>query len=287
MINAPLVLIQDKTTKMLNRKEIRPGTYNISSEIYHEGSGISRSGLMEFKRSPYHYWYKYLNPDYKPEPVTQAQIIGNALHSLILEPNEFEKRYFVIPEFNKVTKEGKERWQKLKAEIGNKEPLSFHQYQTLQHMTANLKKNKLATQLIENAEIEQSLYWADPDTGILCKCRPDILRNNLVCDLKTALNGSPRSFQYAAFDYGYYIQAAMVREAIKQLKQKVIKDFLFLVIEKSAPYAISIYQLDEASLDKGYQEFKTLLARYQQCLETNDWPAYSIQEISLPRYVFC
>lgn len=94
-----------------------------------------------------------VNPDYKPEPVTQAQIIGNALHTLILEPNEFEKRYFVIPEFNKATKEGKERWQKLKAEIGNKEPLSFHKYQTLQHMAASLKKNKLAMQLIENAEI--------------------------------------------------------------------------------------------------------------------------------------
>lgn len=268
-----------------SEKTINPGIYNLSPEAYHQSPRISRSSLMEFKRSPYHYWYKYINPDYKPEPATPAQIIGNALHTLILEPNEFEKRYFVIPEFNKATKQGKERWQKIKFELGSKETLTTNQYQTLQAIAASLKKNNLATQLIENAEIEQSLYWDDPDTGILCKCRPDILRCNLVCDLKTAKDGSPRSFQYAAFDYGYYIQAAMVREAIKQLKQKLIKDFLFLVIEKSAPYAISIYQLDEASLDKGYQEFKTLLARYQQCLETNDWPAYSIQEISLPRYV--
>ncbi|WP_339050817.1 PD-(D/E)XK nuclease-like domain-containing protein [Rickettsiella endosymbiont of Xylota segnis] len=267
-------------------KNIKPGLYDLSIEDYHRGPGLSRSGLMEFKRSPYHYWYKYLNPDYKPEPATPAQTIGNALHTLILEPNEFNKRYFVIPEFNKATKEGKERWQLIKSELGKKETLSAHQYEILQAMTASLKKNKLATQLIEYAEIEQSLYWTDPDTGILCKCRPDILRNNLVCDLKTAQNGSPRSFQYATFDYGYYIQAAMVREAIKQLKQKIIKDFLFLVIEKARPYAISIYQLDEASLDKGYQEFKTLLVRYQHCLESNDWPAYTIQEVSLPRYVF-
>ncbi|HEY2567613.1 MAG TPA: PD-(D/E)XK nuclease-like domain-containing protein [Candidatus Aquirickettsiella sp.] len=267
-------------------KTIKPGLYDLSIEDYHRGPGLSRSGLMEFKRSPYHHWYKYINPDYKSEPATPAQILGNALHTYVLEPDEFEKRYFVIPEFNKVTKEGKKCWLKIKSELGKKETLTANQYQTLQHMAASLKKNKLASQLIEKAEIEQSLYWTDPDTGILCKCRPDILRCNLVCDLKTAQNGSPRSFQYAAFDYGYYIQAAMVREAIKQLKQKLIKDFLFLVIEKSAPYAISIYQLDEASLDKGYQEFKTLLARYQHCLESNDWPAYTIQEISLPRYVF-
>lgn len=269
-----------------SEKVIKPGIYNLSPEAYHQGPGISRSGLMEFKRSPYHYWYKYINPDYKSEPATPAQILGNALHTLILEPNEFEKRYFVIPEFNKVTKEGKERWQNIKSELGKREMLSTSQYQILVMMAASIKKNKLAIQLLENAEMEQSLYWTDPDTGILCKCRPDILRNNLVCDLKTAQDGSPRSFQYAAFDYGYYIQAAMVREALKQLKQTVINDFLFIVIEKSAPYVISIYQLDQASLDKGHQEFKTLLTRYQQCLETNDWPAYTIQEISLPRYAF-
>jgi hypothetical protein len=153
-------------------------------------------------------------------------------------------------------------------------------------MAGSLKKNKLAIQLLENAQVEQSLYWTDPDTGILCKCRPDILRNNLVCDLKTAQDGCPRSFQYAAFDYGYHIQAAMIQEALIQLKQIQINDFLFLVIEKTAPYAISIYQLDQVSLAQGHHEFKTLLRRYQHCLETNDWPAYEIQEISLPRYAF-
>lgn len=269
-----------------SEKVIRPGIYNLSAEDYHQGPGISRSGLMAFKRSPYHYWYKYLNPDYIAEPSTPAQILGNALHSYLLEPDEFEKRYFVIPEFNKVTKAGKDRWQKIKEEIANKETLSANQYQILQAMAVSLQKNKLAIQLIEKAEIEQSLYWTDPDTGVLCKCRPDILRNNLVCDLKTAHDGSPKSFQYAAFNYGYHLQAAMIQEALQQLRQHVIKDFLFLVIEKTAPYALSIYQLDQDALKQGVHEFKTLLRRYQRCLETNDWPAYEIQEISLPRYAF-
>ena len=269
-----------------SEKAINPGIYSLSSEAYHQGPGISRSGLMEFKRSPYHYWYKHLSTDYKSEPATPAQILGNALHTYVLEPDEFDKRYFVIPEFNKVTKEGKERWQRIKSELGNRETLSANQYQILQYMAASLNKNKLALQLIEKAEIEQSLYWTDPDTGILCKCRPDILRCNFVCDLKTAQDGRPRSFQYAAFDYGYHIQAAMTQEALKQLKQILIKDFLFLVIEKAPPHVISIYQLDQTSLKQGRYEFKTLLARYQHCLETNDWPAYTIQEISLPRYAF-
>ena len=248
---------------------IAPGIYNISSEAYHQGPGISRSGLLELKRSPYHYWYKYLNPDYKPEPATPAQVFGNALHTFALEPHHFEQQFFVLSKFDKRTKAGAERWKHIQPEMQGKEILSEDQYQVLQHMASSIKKNKLACQLIENAQIEQSLYWNDPDTNILCKCRPDILRSNMVCDLKTAQDGSPCSFQYAAFDYGYHIQAAMIREALQQLKQIDVKAFWFVVIEKSAPYVVSIYKLDTAALKKGREEFKNLLLHYQHCLQTH------------------
>lgn len=269
-----------------SEKVIKPGTYDLSIEDYHLGPGISRSGLMELKRSPYHYWYQYLNSNYKPDPPTPSQILGSALHTLILEPNEFEKRYFVVPEFSKITKEGKARWETIKTEIGHKETLSSSQYQILQAMVESFQKYELTNQLLETAAIEQSLYWNDSGTNILCKCRPDILRSNMICDLKTAKDGSPRSFQYAAFNYGYHIQAAMIQEALMEIKKVQIKDFLFLVIEKSAPYVISIYQLDQASIEQGRYEFKQLLMRYKHCLEMNDWPAYEIQEISLPHYAF-
>lgn len=269
-----------------SEKKIKPGLYDISIEDYHRGPGLSRSGLMEFKRSPYHYWYRYLNPGYQSESSTSAQIIGNALHTLILEPNQFEKRYVVIPEFNKTTKEGKAYWLKIQSELGQRETLSMNHFKIAEAMAESFRKHELASQLLEKAKVEQSIYWIDKETNVLCKCRPDILRSNLVVDLKTTQDGSARAFSKTVYNYGYHIQAAMIQEALKELKQTIIKDFLFLVIEKSAPYAISIYQLDEASLDKGYQEFKTLLTHYKQCLETNDWPAYTVQEISLPRYVF-
>ncbi|WP_010597300.1 PD-(D/E)XK nuclease-like domain-containing protein [Rickettsiella massiliensis] len=61
-------------------------------------------------------------------------------------------------------------------------------------MAESLHQNKVALKLIADAQIEQSLYWKDPNTGILCKCRPDILRSSLVADLKTAQDGSAWSF---------------------------------------------------------------------------------------------
>ncbi|WP_010597600.1 PD-(D/E)XK nuclease-like domain-containing protein [Rickettsiella massiliensis] len=278
ILPSPLVSI-DQTT-------IKPGIYDISNEIYHQGSGISRSALMEFKKSPYHYWYKYLNPYYVPESATPAQIFGNALHTFILEPKEFEKQFFTLDKFDKRTKAGAERWKQIQAEQGIKTFLKEAQYQELQQMADSLQKNKLALQLIESAQIEQSLYWNDPETGILCKCRPDILQRNFVCDLKSAQDGSAWAFSKAVLDYGYHIQAAMIREALLHIQKIKIDDFFFIVVEKAEPFVTVVYQLDKKSIDKGRDEFKSLLQAYKQCLETDNWPSYRAQEISLPRYAF-
>ena len=72
------------TLQSVKRSSMEPGIHTISNDAYHNGPGISRSGLMEFKRSPYHYWYKYLNPYYVEDSATPAQIFGNALHEFIL-----------------------------------------------------------------------------------------------------------------------------------------------------------------------------------------------------------
>ncbi len=274
------------TQPLIKQDNIAPGVYDISNDVYHQGAGISRSALMEFRKSPYHYWYKYLNPYYVPDAETPAQLFGKALHEFILDPKEFEKHYFMLPKFDKRTKAGSERWSLIQTEHANKTFLTESQYQEIQQMAESLQKNDVALKLIANAQIEQSIYWNDPDTGILCKCRPDILHNCLVADLKTAQDGSAWAFSKAIYDYGYHIQAAMIREALQAIKEIDIQSFWFIVIEKSPPYVVSTYKLDTAALEKGRENFKTLLDRYQSCLKTNHWPAYETQEISLPQYAF-
>lgn len=233
-----------------SRKHREPGIYDISNEAYHQGPGISRSALLDFKRSPYHYWYKYKNPDYIPEPPTPAHILGHALHTTILEPEKFEEQFVVFPKVDKRTKDGAEKWKQLQEEMGNRSLLTEAQYEELQAMKAGFEKNTLAVQLIKNAQIEQSIYWNDPDTGILCKCRPDILHNGLVVDLKTAQDGSAWSFSKTMYDYGYHIQAAMIRAALQTIKGIDLQCFWFLVIEKSAPYVVSTYKLNKSGLGK-------------------------------------
>ena len=44
------------TSQSSNGRDMGPGIYSISNEDYHNGPAISRSALMEFRKSPYHYW---------------------------------------------------------------------------------------------------------------------------------------------------------------------------------------------------------------------------------------
>lgn len=245
-----------------SEKNIKPGIYDLSIEDYHRGPGISRSSLMEFKRSPYYFWHKYINPDYVAKLETPSQLVGKAFHTLALEPDKFLNLF--------------------PAKTASQKKL----FDNLYPMLDSLKRNKRAWRLIETAQIEKSLYWNDPDTGVLCKARPDLLLNNSIADLKTTKDASPWSFSKEIDKYGYHIQAAMICEALSIVKKMDIKTFRFIVIEKSAPYVTTIYKLDQKSLDKGKEEFKHFLACYKQCLKTNEWPGYEAQEISLPGYAF-
>ena len=83
---------------MIAYTQYNPGIYSISNEEYHSSSGISRSGIVEFKHCPKKFWNKYLNPYYiKPEP-TKALNFGNAFHTAILEPHEYDNRYISKPD---------------------------------------------------------------------------------------------------------------------------------------------------------------------------------------------
>lgn len=278
--------MSDLIFKEFNKDHVKPGIYNLSNEDYHKGPGVSRSRLMELRRSPLHYWYKHMSQEYVIENDTVAKTLGAALNTILLEPDKFDDQFMLVPKIDKRTKAGAEQWKKIQVELGDKTILTEPQFNELKEMEKSFRRNSLISELVKKANIEPSLYWIESDTGILCKARPDILGATLVGDLKTAYDGSPWTFSKALLDYGYHIQAAMIREGLKAINGIDMKYFWFIVIEKSAPYVVSTYKLDEPALDKGYEEFKRLLALYKHCLDQNDWPGYEMQEVSLPRYAF-
>jgi hypothetical protein len=286
------------------------GVHDISNEDYHVSEGVSRSAIMEFKKTPFHYWNAYLNPD-RPsrEKNTEATIIGNAFHTIVLEPDKFKNRYVVkMPSAEKLEKvpllrdvgrdvydaakkkheEGKARQEQAEADFAflseGKIILSQDSYDVIVSMKKRLLENEQAAALIEGAQYEKSIFWTDPHTGLMCKCRPDIWHLNMIGDLKTAASAASRDFQRSLYNYGYHIQAGMINEGLRIVHGIDMRDFIYIAQEKDFPHAHAIYKLDELALEQGVVDFKNTLLKIKICYEKNEWPSYPTQIITLPAY---
>lgn len=268
---------------------IKEGIYPaLSSEFYHnDKASISRSSIMDFKRSPRNYWMKHLNPDRPEKQSTPDMEFGTAFHTLILESHLFEEQYFVLPEKVLLKNVGREKYDEYKrieaeAEGTNKIVLTCEEFQRLRDMRESLLSHSKARELIENATYESSYFWKDKDSGLMLKARPDILHHNLYVDLKTIADASPESFQRDMATSGYYIQAAMVEDAVIALQGHKLSASINICIEKKYPYLVGIYIIDEAAIEYGRNEYKSLLQRMNSCIIANEYEHYEIATIGLP-----
>lgn len=286
MLSNNMDTFQCSTIKSANENivtNIKEGVYDISNEEYHASKGISRSGIMEFNKTPFHFWNKYLNPNSLIEEETSSSIkIGSLLHYYILEENKFLNDYIVIDKIDRRTKQGKDYYEQIA--LSNKKIITQDEFNHIKLMKDSIKSNHQIAELISEGKYEKSIYWNDPDTKLLCKCRPDIWQHSFIVDIKTSSNASYRDFQRSIFSYGYHIQCAMIHEAFKQVFDMDMKDFVFVVVENKAPFATAIYKLDELSLYQSIEIFKNKLIEIKQCFDKNEWPSYKTQIISLPTY---
>jgi hypothetical protein len=273
-------------SNLAENQEIKVGIFsNIPNKDYHAGPEISSSGLCELNRSPAHYMYFKMNPRQE----TPALALGTATHMAIFEPQLFEKGYVLAPEgIDRRTKVGKAAFEDFeKANVG-KQTLTKEEFQNIEGMREAIYKHPTASKLVVGGEAEQSVYWKDPVTGLMCRCRPDYLRtDNIIIDLKTTHNASLGEFRRSIGKYSYHIKSAHYLDGIGTVVGKVLSDFVHLAVESSAPYCIGIFTLDDASLARGSDEVRRLMDVYHECLMADKWPGYpeEIQNISIPNYL--
>lgn len=268
----------------MEKEKFEPGIYDISNERYHASAGISRSSLWAFKHLPQKYWYQYLSGEYERPADTEAFLIGNMFHTLVLEPKLFPERYFVMPKVNRTTKVGKAQYEENLALANGRALVNEEQMELIYGMQAALDQHSVVEDILSgNVKCEQSIFWTDEETGVACKARPDIWNSPIVADLKTTLDASYRGFQMAAMKDGYFLQAGMIYEALKSVGMPFEK-FIFLCVEKKKPYAVGLYLLDQEALQFGIDLFHQLLRKYAECLYNESWPDYGIQMLMIPKY---
>ena len=63
-------------------------------------------------------------------------------------------------------------------------------------------------------------------------------------------------------------------------------EFRFVVVEKSPPYAVNVFDASPEFLARGAEDFKRTLALFARCVAEDHWPAYepTIKPIGLPKF---
>lgn len=273
----------DLISEVTMKKKYPDGVHIISNDEYHSSEGLSRSGLWQFKKSPHHYWSEYLSGTREQTPPTPSMVIGELVHCMSLEPEQLVERYAVAPEINKRTKEGKAQWDEFEQSVVERVVITQQQYDVAQEMSINLRKNDTFNLLVDDALIEKSIYFTHESTGLQCKVRPDVWQSNIVADLKTTADASYRAFQLSAYKFGYFLQAGMIKEALRSVGENLEK-FVIVCVENQKPYATALYILDDAAVEYGVNLFNTLMDKFKACHDKNEWPGYGFQTLCLTSY---
>lgn len=267
---------------------IAPGVYSdLSMSAYHgDHASLSSSGARRLLPPSCPALFRY-EQDH-PQPPKKTLDLGNAAHRLVLGdgPN--------------LVRIDADEWRSaaVKAEVADVRaeggiPLKPTEYDAVHAMADAIRRHPVASALFnpEHGRPEQSVFWQDW-SGVMRRARfdwlPDPREGRLIIpDYKTCRSAEPSALARAVDEYGYHCQADWYRAGARAAG---LGDehtaFVFVCQEKTAPYLVTVVELDAMSLRIGAAKNRRAIETFARCTESGYWPGYSdgIEYLSLPPY---
>lgn len=273
--------------------------------VYHRGlvdgeESLSHSGMKTLlSRTPAHFRHEVDHPedrDAKPE-----FDLGSAFHAKVLgvgkvvvirkSAGKYDRSDYGQGDPVKIWAAGDIAAKRALAYSRGDVPLKSSQAELVEAMAAELRRNKMAAELLEqgSGRPELSAFVRDPETGVILRGRVDWWRHDgQLVDVKTAgrVGGAaPSGFGRHGLEYGYHLQAA-VYEHIAQLCGFEFRGFHFIVQETTAPFAVSVVHFGPESIELGRLHMRRAIALFAECQTAGVWPGYPAEsiEVDVPRW---
>lgn len=263
----------------------------VPHEVYHQRHlGLaSKSALDLVHRSLAHYqsWICGAAPDEE----TPALAFGRDFHCALLEPDIFKSTTVVEPAFGDCRKkENKATRDEWRARVGWDEDPAKSKVrvidksldESIRGMIKAVYAHPIASKAIRDGLAELTLRWKDQDTGLQCKTRSDyyVRSRKMVVDFKSAIDGSEKAFTKAVANYRYHVTDALYRASFAAIGEP-IQHYMFVVVEKTPPYAIATYVLDMDAIQAGHNAASRDMAKLATALQNNEWPGYPVGIVKL------
>lgn len=252
---------------------------------YHANKDLSKSAIDLILECPA--LYKAWIDGVADEEDTSSLSFGGMFHKLTLEPERFNLEY-AVTEHKLNTKEGKD----FKREAGERAICKLKDYEVALLMAEAVRDHPQAKFLFQDYDTERPIFWERD--GIACKAKPDIVSRigsdtyqaRYLVDLKTTDSANPDHVRRSIAKYTYYRQAAWYLDGMEAIGEPC-DAFLFIFVEKTYPYLVTMCQLDSAALDKGRADCERAISTLKACRESGLYPCYTrnILTLSLPPWV--
>ena len=256
--------------------------FNLSNEDYHNDPALSHSGMTKVLVSWPDYWVNSpLNPLRKKWKTTPAMLFGQRSGMLLTQPDLFHASF---------NTHGK------KAVNAKALYLSSSEWEDLRESVEGVMSVPVAKEHFQQGYAEVSIFFRDPQTGIMLRARVDYLRTFGCIDFKRIAEinnwGIGRAVKAQGLDIQHFLYLEAVKAARAWLKrmstyelmtfakrEKVSEDWLidfrddedllfrFLFQRSTPPYIWEFRELENEVVTEGGNAVFTAIKRYKAGLE--------------------
>ena len=254
----------------------------ISNAEYHgRKTHLSSTNVRTHKKNKKQFKYSLTHDLIKQ---TKAMADGTAVHAFFLERDKFNTDFVIKPADMRLnTKVGKE-WA---LEHQNKIIIDSELGNNLYEMEKSFMDSPARLIYDKQGQSELSYFW--DDLGLVKgKCRPDWISNdgNIVVDIKTTTDASPKGFQKSIANWGYHLQLGWYIRGLQKLGLPA-KEFIFIAIEKTPPFSVGVYRANKEMITYANDEINNLVYDIDESLKSDDFPDYTpeIMDLGLPNWM--
>jgi len=235
---------------------------------------LNPSTIVLCTKSPLHAWHAW--QDAREE--TPSLQKGRALHSALLEPRIFAKRY----------KAAEQRRTAKYVEAAREQGVELLLPQDFESIVESARRASLCTQLqqfIRRGNAEVSILTGEH--GCQCKGRLDWISADplAILDVKTSRDISPRAFSRDFYKYHYDIKLGLYQRWLQRRLEVESIPVYMLLVENQGPWDCCVAPMldgeptaiPEAVLMRGAAKGLKYIEQLRECIERDEFPGLASQ----------